>query len=485
MPGTLKRTTRRELTLTRSFTTAIKSKITGNHAKASSNLSIIAPPLDISTNSSHYMEIRPPMPSPMLNARPIPRRQTSHLAPKRLRHPIHAIPRELLLYVFHLASDQDPLTLLTITHVSSPWRRLAICAPLLWRTLYLPACPSIEDWTIRAFPCMLQVRVAATHPSQAALVSHRLVPHIARVKRMEVHIERWAPYMWNAVMSSFCPPFSDYQSKHSGELTTAPVLESLVLSHPTNDDPKEFTPFGGSLPSLRFLLLDGIRFAPLPGLFHNLLCLDWAVRPFGDSAVGMSGVREVLGVLSVCDSLRSLCISFPPPSAHRRVSRIGDATYVPRHSQVLDNGGGVVVMLRLESLSIKLHSSNADVPSEISTLLGRLVLPNIRYISLVDAKPSEVFTPPTRRPRNLRQVSATPALTAFHRTLALLAPTALRYLRIEGRWFSRKEVGDLVRGLPGVRRVEVSGMGCQVESAFLPGFSVRKWDAKGFVAVRV
>ena len=302
---------------------------------------------------------------------------------------------------------------------------------------------------------------------------------------MDVQIERWAPYMWNAIMSSFCPPFSDHRSKQSGELTTAPILESLVLRHPTNDDPKEFVPFGGSLPSLHYLRLDGIRLAPLSGLFHNLLYLDWVVRPFGDSTVGVSGVREVLGVLNVCDSLRSLCMSFPPPSPHRRVSRVGDAAYLPLHNKLLDNGKGVVVMLKLENLTMKLHSSNLDVPSEFTTLLGRLVLPNIRYLSLVDAKPSEVSTPLTRRPRNLRPIATTPALAAFHHTLALLSPTALRYLWVEGRWFSRKEVGDLVRGLPGVERVEVSGAGCQVENAFLPGFSLRRWDPKGFIAIRV
>jgi len=377
--STLKRSRRRELTLTPSFTKVIKSKITTvskrtSKTSLSDNRSIIS-------EATHDLTLRP-----IHTLHPL--------------HPIHRIPPEVLAYIFILgASSTDRKSILfplVISHVCGAWRDLAISTHCLWGQIASACNWRISQHYIRhSATCQLDVTLSHGRILDVGGVQwymHLISPHINRWRSFTVRFDHYAPFLWNSALSSCCGTAKTVQAR---------ALETLTLIYPENDDTKEFTLFGGVAPRLTRLTVVGIRLDWLPSLFQNLRVLDYNHHGFSR---GHEAVVEFLSMMQISNQLEELRVSFPA-----NVRREEYPYSLP-----------IVTLPALQRLYVRVRN---DIPSELAIVFGSLQMPMLQSIHLRD----------TSRSKN-----PYPGLKPFSR--ALRRPQSLVLLDLEYGWWEKRFV---------------------------------------------
>lgn len=446
MPSILRRSRRLELTLTKSFTGAIQEKV---HP-----LQRFPELISCSSLIVDHPDFRSSSPSPSITkspdfARPsltfsIYRSPISNLQ----HHPIHTLPPELLIRIFELGSFDDALFLIIISHVCHPWRMLVIHTHTLWRRLSFCS-HGLRLWReriARARGCSLDVTITLPQhhfPDMDALALqlHLLVPHISRARSFELRFSSYSPFLWNTALGPMCrqEQRDDDMDRHAFTPSVhALQLEKLTLCYPENDDTKEFTLFAGVAPQLHNVTLDGIRLTWLPELYGRLTHLDYTHHGF---TIGPTAVDEILGMIRVSCALRELRICFRTRVLDREVLYL-------RHDEV---HAGQTHLLQLERLVLAVDESDIDIPPELTSLLSRLSVPNLRELHLVDLR----FQPTNRRwwmPAPF--LGLRDALSLFQVTI----PSSIKVLAIAGRWADHSSIPALAKHFRELDNLEVDGV---------------------------
>lgn len=437
MPSILRRSRRRELTLTPSFTNAIQEKVHPLHSFLVDRADFRPPSPSSSTANSPDI-FRPSLTFSLYRS-PISNLQ---------HHPIHTLPPELLICIFELGSFDDALFLITISHVCHPWRMLAIHTHTLWRRLSFGS-HGLRLWKeriARARGCSLDVTITPLQhhfPDMDALAQqlHLLVPHISRARSLELRFSTYSPFLWNTALGPICrqEQRDDDMGRHPfPPFVHAMQLEELTLCFPANDDTKEFALFAGVAPRLHTVTLDGIRLTWLPELYGRLTYLDYTHHGF---TAGPTAVDEVLGMIRVSCTLRELRICF------RRRVLDGEVLYLPHD----DLPAGQTHLLQLERLVLAVDESDVDIPAELTSLLSRLSVPSLLELHLVDFR----FQPANRRwwkPAPFPGLRA--ALSLFHVTI----PTSTKVLTMVGRWADHSSIPALAKHFRELHSLEVDGV---------------------------
>ncbi|KAJ7075865.1 hypothetical protein B0H15DRAFT_612066 [Mycena belliarum] len=320
-------------------------------------------------------------------------------------HFIKRLPTEILAWIFVLGAEDDDMLPVTVSHVCSRWRAIALHTPSLWRRI--PLGPQERMWReriYRAKACPLDVRLLSWRPVRAGgivvrqaldvhtvqLCMHLVSPSIHRWRSLEITLPEYQPFLANAALSPCCS-----RKRRAKAL----LLEELTLVYRLNDDTKEFCLFSGHTPRLRRLTVDGLRLTWLPSLFQNLTFLDFTHHGF---SAGDEAVSELLSMLTVCAGLRELRILFPrkslarPPGAFYAFMRRVTLPWLVR------------LHLRVET---------GDIPSELARLVTHLSTPALTSLYLIDLG---------------RRRHAFPSLTLFMRTYPALH--ALETVYLEHGW---------------------------------------------------
>jgi len=358
-------------------------------------------------------------------------------------HPIHFLPPEVLAHVFYFGacnpSELGVLFPLRMSHVCGAWRDLALSTHTLWQRIT----PDLrhrfwKQYIRRSAACLIDVSL--TRPSSISTCRRDnpdalrvppfdannvqwymglVAPHIRRWRSLTIKFDQYSPFLWNAALSPCCAP-----GGISSTLVQAWNLEELTLLYPRNDDTKEFLLFGGIAPRLTRATIAGIRLSWSPGLFSNLVCLDYCHHGFTS---GWESVAEILNMLDVSKKLRELRITFPPPST----GTIGEWDYYSTPFPLQHVG---VRYLQRLTLCVK-H----DIPPEMSTILGYLHMPVLRVLKLRDGG-------------SARRVFG--GLKSFSRSLRRLR--TLEVVEMEYGWCEKR----FVRTFEQVRTVIVNGVHC-------------------------
>ena len=358
-------------------------------------------------------------------------------------HPIHFLPPEVLAHIFHLGSC-DPSELgvlfpLRMSHVCGAWRDLALNTHILWQRIT----PDLryrlwKQYIRRSAACLIDVSLTRPPPiptyKHNGLNAHRIppfdannvqwymglvAPHIRRWRSLTIKFDQYSPFLWNAALSPCCA---------SGGISSASVqawnLTELTLLHPRNDDTKEFLLFGGIAPRLARATIAGIHLDWSPGLFANLVYLDYYHHGFTS---GWESVAEVLNMLDVSRKLRELRITFPSATS----TMGGGWDYYPTTFHLRH-----VAMPYLQRLTI---CAKHDIPPEMSTIFGYLHMSELRVLRLRDGgRARKVFS----------------GLKGFSRSLR--RPRTLEVVDMEYGWCEKRFMATFEQ----VRTVVVNGVYC-------------------------
>ncbi|KII83026.1 hypothetical protein PLICRDRAFT_494663 [Plicaturopsis crispa FD-325 SS-3] len=410
MPGILKRSRRRELSVTKSFVNAVKSKV------ASVESIFGAKPL------SHYNTRQPiahsyhidPFKTDYDHAQEVPRRVRRWV---RRPHYIHSLPPELLSHIFALGSQMDTMLPVDISHVCRAWRYIALHTPPLWRRISLDL--RTDMWAermYRAKACTFDIELRSDGApcrvldvNSVSWCMHLVAPYIYRWRSLDISFNHYSPWLWNAALSGCCG--------HTSRVH-APLIQDISLVYPHNDDTKEYTLFDGVAPRLTRVTLYGLRLTWLPSLFGNLTHLDYTHHGF---TRGLLAVSELIEMLQVSYALRELRLEFPAATRD-----------VPSSSHPLRP----VILPWLAHLHFRV--SSRDIPSELYHFSSIVSTPSLLSLQLLDV---------TRCPRPFAR------LHSFLPVLPL--PPSLIALRIENGWYEPYVVGALIRRLPNVQQLVV------------------------------
>ncbi|KAF8443106.1 hypothetical protein L210DRAFT_3643982 [Boletus edulis BED1] len=450
MASTLRRSRRRELVLTRSFTRAIQDKVRLESPRAAffadrTNGHTHTPLA--STFEASAVPVLTSRPSMILSLY----RSTN---PHQPVHPIHRLPPELLVHVFALGSVDNVMFPVLVSHVCHSWRAIVLHTHLLWRRVSLNPNSNVHMWKERirrARLCTLDVDLASYPHARSlydidlvALQMHLLAPHFSALRSLDIRFDSYAPYLWNAALGPLCRSTSylwDHRSPNPGDRSfnnavEAPKLESLTLRYPQNDDFKEFNLFGGFAPKLTRVTLEGVRLTWTPELFGNLSFLDYTHHGFshGEEAVG-----EILSMLQISSRIRELRLCI----CHK------ETTFQALHLRRPLIGDDDVSLPFLTSLSLSLGNEDSDIPSELITIVSRLSVPELKNLCLQDrcaaalGSSSRHFRPPA-------------ALPTFIDTIC--RNTSLRSLMAKGRWVEPSLLSGLAAQLPLLKSIEVDNI---------------------------
>ena len=472
MPSTLRRSRRRELVLTSSFTRAIQDKVrlepcvywpscirvflisTRPRTDGKECRTFFADRTNGHALTPLTSTFETPV-APLLTSRPsMTLSLYPSLNPHQPIHSIHRLPPELLVHVFALGSVDNMMFPVLVSHVCHSWRAIVSHAHSLWRRVSLNPDSNVHMWkerVRRARLCTLDVVLASyPHPRAqydidlVALQMHLLGPHFSALRSLDIQFNAYAPYLWNAALGPFCRSPSylwEYRSPNPGDrcfngVVEVPKLESLTLRYPQNDDMKEFSLFGGFAPKLTRVTLEGVRLAWLPELFGNLSFLDYTHHGFSR---GEETVDEVLAMLQVSSRIRELklCICHKTTTfqaLNLRRLRISD-----------DN----VALPSLRSLSLRVGNEDSDIPSELITIISRLFVPELKSLNLQD-RATIAF--------GSQHGSSTPFATLSTFIDTIRHNASLRNLMLEGRWFQPSLVSSLAALLPSLKTIRVDNM---------------------------
>ncbi|KIK92054.1 hypothetical protein PAXRUDRAFT_597170 [Paxillus rubicundulus Ve08.2h10] len=387
MPSPLRRSRRREFSLTRSFMNAIQDKVHLEPVPYTDGILVdrinrrphvaFAPTSEAAND--HALTSRPSM---ILSLHHSPN-------PDLPVHPIHLLPPELLVHVFTLGCLDAVMFPVLVSHVCHSWRAITLHAHSLWRRVLLDPNSRLPMWKERirrARLCTLDVILCSDSYSKAssdidtiALQMHFLAPHLPALRSLHVRFDSYAPYLWNAALGPLCRPNSylwDHKpvapgNQMSNDAIETMKLESLILHYPRNDDAKEFTLFGGFAPRLTRLTLNGVRLTWLPELFGNLAYLDYTHHGFSSGHVA---IKDILGMLQVSSRIRELRLCFPQKNTESQVLHLQSPRFVDH----------AVTLPSLEFLSLRVDNVQMDVPSELICIASRLSVPILKTVWLQD-----------------------------------------------------------------------------------------------------
>lgn len=462
MPSTLRRSRRRDLALTRSFTNAIRDKVHPDqtnahlsrfHAEIKDHRKLLTdrtnvrscPQLAPSKFDDGSSMISTSHPSMVFSLYRSPHPTMPH-------HPIHRLPLELLMHVFALGSFDDVMFPVLVSHICHSWRAVAIHTQTLWRRIVLTQHSDLIMWQERlrrARSCTLDVVLASHRSSREphdidvlALQMHLLAPHLARMRSIDIRIDGYTPYLWNIILGPLCrnsyhcaPGTSD---PHSSEGLFAPRLESMSLRYPWNDDTKEFSLFDGLSPRLSRLTIQGVRLTWLPGLFGSLRCLDYTHHGFTS---GRTAVDEILSILQVSCQLRELKLCLASNVMETEILYI-------REKPVVEE---TVTLQFLETLSLGVEGADAEVPTDLISIVSQLSLPALRKLDLSDH--GLAICSPNH---NAVQFAELPT---FFDTICERAHWGdVMDLSVEGRWVELPLIIGLGRSFSSLRTITVNGI---------------------------
>ncbi|KAJ3976362.1 hypothetical protein EV361DRAFT_945336 [Lentinula raphanica] len=396
MPGTLRRRHRQELTLRRSFMEAMQAKLSSALAGRKNDKS--SPRPTENRRKDPYETRYPPVSIHHPSA-------TSYSPP----HSICILPPELVAYIFALGSQEDPLLPLSVSHVCSFWRSLALCTPMIWRRVVLGSHYNMWRETIyRARACTLDIEFHSRnrrHPFafyEVQRYMHLVIPYINRWRSLSIVFTDYQPYLWNSALSECCTRSN----------TQVPDLEELCLIYRHNDDTKEFCLFSGYAPKLRRVTVDGIRLTWLSSLFQNLTYLDYTHHGLTN---GYQAVQEIVNIIHVCSSLTELRLLFPI-RGHRARSPTHQAS-PPLTS---------VSLPWLQVLHLRVETK--DIPEELILLASIFRTPRLIELRLID-------TANQRMPFH--------QLRTFWSLYTI--PDSLRTIHLQHGWYTKESVGFLCK----------------------------------------
>ncbi|KIJ64489.1 hypothetical protein HYDPIDRAFT_132401 [Hydnomerulius pinastri MD-312] len=461
MPSTLKRSRRRELTLTRSFTNAIQDKVHPDQRLRIEGRERRPFLIDRTNGCSHVTLASTPEAAnaPALTSRPSMALSLYHSPnPDVPVHPIHLLPPELLMHVFVLGCLDDVMFPVLVSHVCHSWRAIALHAHSLWRRVSLNPRSRQDMWKERirrARLCTLDVAFKSdpclnlSHDIDTlTLQMHLLAPRVSTLRSLDIRFDTHKPYLWNAALGPLCRPSSylwDHRSPNPGDqYFNGPIeavkLESLILQYPQNDDTKQFTLFGGFAPKLRRLTLDGVRLTWIPELFGNLTYLDYTHHGFSS---GQEAIEEILSMLQVSSQIRVLRLCFLSKVMERQVLHLQARLLVDE----------VVTLPFLESLSLHVDGAQADISSELTSIVSRLSVPDLRKLCLLDSRTLDASWSPNRNGKSFA------GLHAFVDGLyPRLERTSLMHLTAEGRWVKPSLLSKLSENMTSLKTVTVNSV---------------------------
>ncbi|KAJ3937589.1 MAG: hypothetical protein NXY57DRAFT_980785 [Lentinula lateritia] len=399
MPGTLRRKHRQELTLRRSLMEVMQAKLSISVFRRPSDQHSPRPPDNRRRDpcAEHRFKVLPPA-------------HRSSATSYTSTHSIRNLPPELLAYIFVLGCEDDPMLPLSVSHVCSFWRALALDTPVLWRRVVLGSHYSMwEETMYRARDCTLDIEFKPqNHRGPLAFYEvqrymHLVMPHITRWRSLSIVFSEYQPYLWNSALSECCTK-SNY--------TQVPGLEELCLVYRHNDDTKEFCLFSGFAPKLRRVTLDGIRLTWLPSLFQNLTYLDYTHH---GKSNGYHAIQEIGNVLRVSSRLIELRLLFPNQ---------GHITRVQNTQTSLPFGSLYLPWLR----ALHLRVETRQIPEELVLLASIFTTPRLSELLLIDT---------------VGQRLAFRHIDAFWSAYTI--PFSLRTLHLQNGWYTEDSVVFLSR----------------------------------------
>ncbi|KAF8234794.1 hypothetical protein L208DRAFT_1393456 [Tricholoma matsutake] len=285
-----------------------------------------------------------------------PRRLFGSLSIHKRPFPHSRLPNELLSYIFLTATHhfedryEAILTPITISHVCSRWREVAISAGGLWTNLILtfPTCRSqlsrTMTWLSRSEPYPIDILLDFRDPSwdwdenshgfhwqDMEAIVRPFLTHVKRWCHVELLTDTWAPiftFLW-----------------YTRRVESAPLLRSISLSrcnayfasrgaifHPVQL--KEPIPlFGGlALEALRNVSLAGVHLDWARSSLRNLTSLEFKYHARGV----MPSLDQFFGILAGCTNLHHLSIIGWGPQLDNAFSYGGNLTE-PRNSMQLQH----------------------------------------------------------------------------------------------------------------------------------------------------
>jgi len=285
-------------------------------------------------------------------------------------HFIQRLPVEIISLIFVIGAEQDIFFPVTVSHVCSTWRQIALHTPALWRRITLS--PEEDMWReriYRARACTLDIQLLPyqttpsgvrrpqdLNPYNVYWYMQVALPHIRQWRSLDICFAEYSPHLSKAALHGCTVP--------------APSLKELSLVYRRNDDTKEFLLFAAYSPRLRRLTVDGIRLVWMPSLFGNLTFLDYTHHAFTS---GHQAVHDVLSILTVTTRLREFRVLFP----RRRTIRLpaGNDTVNKR-----------VSLPHLRQLLLRVDGS--DIPFELAHLVSLISSPFLSSLRLVDLRHS-------------------------------------------------------------------------------------------------
>lgn len=303
---------------------------------------------------------------------------------------VYSLPDEILVLVFLLSShnsEPTPIsqeTLLSITHVCSRWRKLALSSGELWTSLVISFPITTEElvraktWLSRSNPYPLRIAIDLRDPDwdfdedshatqwfEMQATMGVILPEVERWQEMKIFADNWAPLH----------AFLYYTQNMS-----TPLLRSLTLRrcnpyfsapHQTfaPSSSRAFLPLFGNrkLQELRILELEGVH-------------VDWArsmaIRGLTKLSFGyhakdvLPSLAEFRDLLISCPELDSLVIAGWGP-------RLGEDLNI--RANELKRFYGTIQLPRLKALEL-----GVMIPSYAVNLLSLFTIPSLKLLTLDD-----------------------------------------------------------------------------------------------------
>ncbi|KAF9565701.1 hypothetical protein CPC08DRAFT_683396 [Agrocybe pediades] len=404
MPSSRSRSQQPSLTLARSFLKLVKSLF----------------------SSSQYLH-QPQWNSDKAALLPRPISRPHQLRPSVLNadypscvHFIQRLPVEIISLIFVLGSEQDTNFPVTVSHVCSSWRYVALHTPALWRHIALgPQEDQLRARVLRARACSLDIQISPWRMTRLGFrrsqywYAHSVYwhmqlvnPYIDRWRSLDIEFSNSEPYLWRASLAHCSTP--------------APALEELSLLYRNNDDTTPYILFAAYAPKLRRLTVDGISLAWMPSLYGNLTFLDYTHHGFTN---GHHAVHDVLSILHITSQLNTLHILFPQ----------GRIAYLPSRREPATQH---VSLMKLKELVLKVDGH--DIPFELASLVSLLSSPNLATLRLIDLGDA---------PYSFR------SLKSFFYVYPI--PRTLRYVHVGHAWYEPKMLQAMAQSLPLLSKITV------------------------------
>ncbi|KAK7047181.1 hypothetical protein VNI00_006847 [Paramarasmius palmivorus] len=358
-------------------------------------------------------------------------------------------------------------TPLTISHVCTRWRKVAISTGSLWTKLAIfleveaPQLIQISTWLRRSknhpLEILLDMRYEEwdwdedSHPftgEMMKVILGLLLPHIGRWKTFELLTNTWEPIYTFLV--------------HTSGVKEAPMLQSVALSRCNayfvtkgeTFEPEELKNpvplFGGSaLASLRDVSLAGVHFDWAQSSLRNLLDLSFKFH----AADVMPSLKEFKAILDACPELQSLTVLGWGPCLDSQ-EKLSEKTLATLRNTIM--------LARLTRLSF------GFVDVEYATrFLSMFHLPSLRELELQDISASLDPMGPLDATSILDMLLLHSTRDAPEEPLSFYPLYQIECLELEGLRCSEERFSRFLRALISLKKIGLS----DVDKALLTALS--------------